>query len=239
MLVTLVQWLIFTQNFTIPHSLVLVLILKIFYNPCQTSSNTTSSPHCLISFFLSFHCLPYTPTSFAPPSLSSRCISFFASPIRISPNRFSFHLVEFFQLYIYIYVCTMPYLPAVSTLLSVRHISPPRYLDRDSIPIVSLHSFSWKFSYFSFASSFISRLLPGVPCFSSVSDGSAHVHRQRFFVIFEKFQVPISRVLQFFREINFLAPQSIQELTMIINDRNVFKFLAVRHPFERIVSSYR
>ena len=105
MLVTLVQWLIFTQNFTIPHSLVLVLILKIFYNPCQTSSNTTSSPHCLISFFLSFHCLPYTPTSFAPPSLSSRCISFFASPIRISPNRFSFHLVEFFQLYIYIYIC--------------------------------------------------------------------------------------------------------------------------------------
>ncbi|XP_033231715.1 carbohydrate sulfotransferase 11-like [Belonocnema kinseyi] len=44
---------------------------------------------------------------------------------------------------------------------------------------------------------------------------------------------------QFYREVEFLAPESLDLLKSLNMDRNTFKLLIVRHPFERLVSSYR
>ncbi|XP_043284079.1 carbohydrate sulfotransferase 11-like isoform X1 [Venturia canescens] len=46
-------------------------------------------------------------------------------------------------------------------------------------------------------------------------------------------------VRNYYREIDYLAPKSIDELKRIINNTRAFKFLVVRHPFQRLVSSYR
>ncbi|XP_048510116.1 uncharacterized protein LOC105690232 [Athalia rosae] len=41
------------------------------------------------------------------------------------------------------------------------------------------------------------------------------------------------------KEIDILSPKTIEELKNLISNDGVFKFMVVRHPFERIVSSYR
>ncbi|XP_046753861.1 carbohydrate sulfotransferase 11-like [Diprion similis] len=41
------------------------------------------------------------------------------------------------------------------------------------------------------------------------------------------------------KEIDVLSPKTIGELEDLIKDNKVFKFLVIRHPFHRIVSSYR
>ncbi|KAK0076168.1 hypothetical protein PV325_012855 [Microctonus aethiopoides] len=43
----------------------------------------------------------------------------------------------------------------------------------------------------------------------------------------------------YYKLINVLAPKNVNELLNVIDDPTVFKFLAVRHPFERLVSFYR
>nr|XP_033325471.1 carbohydrate sulfotransferase 11-like [Megalopta genalis] len=43
----------------------------------------------------------------------------------------------------------------------------------------------------------------------------------------------------YYREVDFLAPKTQKELHHIVNDKNTFKLLIVRHPFQRLVSSYR
>ncbi|XP_029050578.1 carbohydrate sulfotransferase 11-like [Osmia bicornis bicornis] len=44
---------------------------------------------------------------------------------------------------------------------------------------------------------------------------------------------------KYYREVDILAPRSLKELQLISNDTKVFKLLIVRHPFQRLVSSYR
>ncbi|KZC06129.1 hypothetical protein WN55_07591 [Dufourea novaeangliae] len=43
----------------------------------------------------------------------------------------------------------------------------------------------------------------------------------------------------YYREVDILAPETLKELYYIANDPKVFKLLIVRHPFQRLVSSYR
>ncbi|XP_015115367.1 carbohydrate sulfotransferase 11 [Diachasma alloeum] len=43
----------------------------------------------------------------------------------------------------------------------------------------------------------------------------------------------------YYKASEVLSPESVEELLNLIDDMGVFKFLAVRHPFERLVSSYR
>ncbi|XP_046424211.1 carbohydrate sulfotransferase 11-like [Neodiprion fabricii] len=43
----------------------------------------------------------------------------------------------------------------------------------------------------------------------------------------------------YYKEIDVLSPKTIKELEDLVNDSKVFKFLVIRHPFQRIVSSYR
>ncbi|XP_076685065.1 uncharacterized protein LOC143377550 isoform X3 [Andrena cerasifolii] len=43
----------------------------------------------------------------------------------------------------------------------------------------------------------------------------------------------------YYREVDVLAPKTLKELHHIANDKKVFKLLIVRHPFQRLVSSYR
>ncbi|XP_078038801.1 carbohydrate sulfotransferase 11 [Augochlora pura] len=43
----------------------------------------------------------------------------------------------------------------------------------------------------------------------------------------------------YYREVDFLAPKTQGELYRILNDKKIFKLLIVRHPFQRLVSSYR
>ncbi|XP_076246909.1 carbohydrate sulfotransferase 11 [Calliopsis andreniformis] len=43
----------------------------------------------------------------------------------------------------------------------------------------------------------------------------------------------------YYREVNILAPKTLKELQRIVNDTKIFKLLVVRHPFQRLVSSYR
>ncbi|KAF7396603.1 hypothetical protein HZH66_007465 [Vespula vulgaris] len=45
--------------------------------------------------------------------------------------------------------------------------------------------------------------------------------------------------IQEHRNMNSLTPHSSKELQHLTNDSNIFKLLVVRHPFERLVSSYR
>ncbi|CAL7943168.1 unnamed protein product [Xylocopa violacea] len=43
----------------------------------------------------------------------------------------------------------------------------------------------------------------------------------------------------YYKEIDILAPRTIKELQLVSNDTKIFKLLVVRHPFQRLVSSYR
>ncbi|XP_076662026.1 carbohydrate sulfotransferase 11 [Halictus rubicundus] len=43
----------------------------------------------------------------------------------------------------------------------------------------------------------------------------------------------------YYREVDILAPQTLEELQHIVKDTKTFKLLVVRHPFHRLVSSYR
>ncbi|XP_054015006.1 carbohydrate sulfotransferase 11-like [Hylaeus anthracinus] len=43
----------------------------------------------------------------------------------------------------------------------------------------------------------------------------------------------------YYREVDVLAPKTMEELYRIANDAKTFKLLVVRHPFQRLVSSYR
>ncbi|XP_014474160.1 PREDICTED: carbohydrate sulfotransferase 11-like [Dinoponera quadriceps] len=43
----------------------------------------------------------------------------------------------------------------------------------------------------------------------------------------------------FYREVDFLSPKTLANLQHYVNDSTVFKLLVVRHPFQRLVSSYR
>ncbi|KOC70650.1 Carbohydrate sulfotransferase 13 [Habropoda laboriosa] len=43
----------------------------------------------------------------------------------------------------------------------------------------------------------------------------------------------------YYREVDSLAPRTLKELQLISNDTKIFKLLVVRHPFQRLVSSYR
>ncbi|XP_032663147.1 carbohydrate sulfotransferase 11-like [Odontomachus brunneus] len=43
----------------------------------------------------------------------------------------------------------------------------------------------------------------------------------------------------FYKEVDFLSPKTLENLQHYINDSAVFKLLIVRHPFQRLVSSYR
>ncbi|XP_020282021.1 carbohydrate sulfotransferase 11-like [Pseudomyrmex gracilis] len=43
----------------------------------------------------------------------------------------------------------------------------------------------------------------------------------------------------FYKEVDFLSPENIKELQNLIHNNDVFKLLVVRHPFQRLVSSYR
>ncbi|XP_057328139.1 carbohydrate sulfotransferase 11-like [Microplitis mediator] len=43
----------------------------------------------------------------------------------------------------------------------------------------------------------------------------------------------------YYKQIEVLVPESIEEFLNLIDDTDVFKFIAVRHPFDRLVSAYR
>ncbi|CAK9832372.1 Carbohydrate sulfotransferase 13 [Anthophora retusa] len=43
----------------------------------------------------------------------------------------------------------------------------------------------------------------------------------------------------YYREIDSLTPRTLKELKLLSNDTKTFKLLVVRHPFQRLVSSYR
>ncbi|XP_063978224.1 carbohydrate sulfotransferase 11-like [Diachasmimorpha longicaudata] len=43
----------------------------------------------------------------------------------------------------------------------------------------------------------------------------------------------------YYKRSESLSPETVEELLNLIDDMEIFKFLAVRHPFERLVSSYR
>ncbi|XP_043787013.1 carbohydrate sulfotransferase 11-like [Apis laboriosa] len=43
----------------------------------------------------------------------------------------------------------------------------------------------------------------------------------------------------YYRQIDILVPQTLKELQFISNNTKIFKLLVVRHPFQRLVSSYR
>ncbi|XP_011695248.1 PREDICTED: carbohydrate sulfotransferase 11-like [Wasmannia auropunctata] len=42
-----------------------------------------------------------------------------------------------------------------------------------------------------------------------------------------------------YKEVDFLSPESLKDLQRFANNNTVFKLLVVRHPFHRLVSSYR
>ncbi|XP_029174657.1 carbohydrate sulfotransferase 11-like [Nylanderia fulva] len=43
----------------------------------------------------------------------------------------------------------------------------------------------------------------------------------------------------FYKEVDFLSPKSLTDLQYLVSNNTVFKLLIVRHPFQRLVSSYR
>ncbi|XP_074100920.1 carbohydrate sulfotransferase 11 [Cotesia typhae] len=43
----------------------------------------------------------------------------------------------------------------------------------------------------------------------------------------------------YYKQIEVLVPESLEEFLNLIDDTDVFKFIAVRHPFDRLVSAYR
>ncbi|XP_011310205.1 carbohydrate sulfotransferase 11 [Fopius arisanus] len=43
----------------------------------------------------------------------------------------------------------------------------------------------------------------------------------------------------YYKASGFLSPATVEDFLNLVDDMGVFKFLAVRHPFERLVSSYR
>ncbi|XP_025261713.1 carbohydrate sulfotransferase 11 isoform X2 [Camponotus floridanus] len=43
----------------------------------------------------------------------------------------------------------------------------------------------------------------------------------------------------FYKEVDFLSPKSLRDLQYLATNNTVFKLLIVRHPFQRLVSSYR
>ncbi|XP_072763061.1 carbohydrate sulfotransferase 11 [Anoplolepis gracilipes] len=43
----------------------------------------------------------------------------------------------------------------------------------------------------------------------------------------------------FYKEVDFLSPKSLRDLQYLATNNTIFKLLIVRHPFQRLVSSYR